>query len=89
MEVSKLIGTVVVKKEPVPSLWVHDPFCARVVPGWVKHPLLPVECCLSGVPPGMNDTRPQYSAESEGRVGAEISTIHIGIQRVGVVVYPV
>ena len=86
---SKLIGSVVVKKEAMPGLWVHDSFSTRVVASWVKHPLLAVECCLSGVMPGMNDTRPQYSAETEGRVGAEISTIHIGIQRVGVVVYPV
>lgn len=89
MEVSKFPGTVVVKKEAVPGLWVHDSCGTRVVPSGVKHPLLAVEGCLSGVTPGMSHTRPQHRAKAEGRVGAEISTIHIGIQRVGVVVYPV
>jgi len=89
MKVSKLIGAVVVKKEAVPGGWVHNSCSTRVVPSWVKNPFLSIERCFSGVKAGLSDARPEHRAEAEGRVGAEISTIHIGIRRVGAVVYPV
>lgn len=84
---SEFIGTVVVKEKPVLRLWVHNSCGTRVVPLRIKHPLLAIERSLSGMKTGMGDSRPQHSAEAEGRVGAEISTIHIGIRRVGAVVY--
>ena len=87
MKVPKFIGPMVMKKEAVARRGIHDSPCAWVVSLWVKHTGLPIERNLSGVKPGVCEAWTQYGTEAEGRVGTEISTIHIGIRRVGAVVY--